>query len=74
MESSIYQASKSARVIIGPEGATNFSIVKSANGGAVLIDADIRRIEEVEEALKPLFSSVVEEIRRSGFVDQLYKK
>jgi hypothetical protein len=40
----------------------------------VLIDADIRRIEEVEEALKPLFSSVVEEIRRSGFVDQLYKK
>src|SRR5512145_3374558 len=52
MESTIHQLGKSAYVIIGPEGATNFSIVKGAGGGAVLIDADIRRIDEVEEALK----------------------
>jgi cyclase len=51
MESTIRQLSKSAYVILGPEGATNFSIVKSSNGAAVLIDADIRRIAEVEEAL-----------------------
>ena len=52
MESTIYQAGKSAYVIIGPEGATNFSIVKGGGGAAVLIDVDIRRIDEVEEALK----------------------
>ena len=52
MESTIHQLGKSAYVIIGPEGATNFSIVKGAGGSAVLIDADIRRIDEVEEALK----------------------
>ena len=52
MESTIHPAGKSAYVIVGPEGATNFSIVKGAGGGAVLIDADIRRIDEVEEALK----------------------
>ncbi len=60
MESSLYQASKSAYVIIGPEGATNFSIVKGANGGAVLIDADIRRIDEVKEALRLTGCSKVE--------------
>ena len=43
MESTIHQAGKSAYVIIGPEGATNFSIVKGAGGGAILVDADIRR-------------------------------
>ena len=52
MESTIHQAGKSAFVIIGPEGATNFSIIKGAGGAAALIDADIRRIDEVEEALK----------------------
>ena len=52
MESTIHQAGKSAYVIIGPEGATNFSILKGGGGAAILIDADIRRIDEVEEALK----------------------
>jgi glyoxylase-like metal-dependent hydrolase (beta-lactamase superfamily II) len=52
MESTIRQASKSAYVVVGPEGATNFSIVKGPNGAAILVDADIRRIDEVEEALK----------------------
>ena len=52
MEYTIHQTGKSAYVIVGPEGATNFSIVKSNSGAAVLVDADIRRIDQVEEALK----------------------
>src|SRR6266545_4914402 len=52
MESTIRQVSKSAFIIIGPEGATNFTIIKGAYGGAVLIDGDIRRIDEIEEALQ----------------------
>jgi NitT/TauT family transport system substrate-binding protein len=39
-------------VVIGPEGATNFAIIKGTGGAAVLVDADIRRIDEIEEALK----------------------
>ncbi len=52
MESTIRQLSKSFYAVIGPEGATNFSIVKGSDGSAVLVDADIRRIDEVEEALR----------------------
>ena len=52
MESTIRQISRSAFAIIGPEGATNFTIIKAADGSAALIDADIRRIDEVEEALR----------------------
>ena len=52
MESTIRRIGKSAYAIIGPEGATNFSIVKASDGSAVLVDADIRRIDEVEEALQ----------------------
>jgi glyoxylase-like metal-dependent hydrolase (beta-lactamase superfamily II) len=52
MESKIHRANKSAYVVIGPEGATNFAIVRANDGTAVLIDADIRRIDEVDEALK----------------------
>ncbi|HVO91517.1 MAG TPA: MBL fold metallo-hydrolase [Terriglobales bacterium] len=46
------QVSPSVFAVIGPEGSTNFTIVKSREGGAVLIDADIRRIDEIEEALQ----------------------
>jgi cyclase len=52
MESTIRQISRSAYAVIGPQGATNFSIVKGNDGSAVLVDADIRRIDEVEEALR----------------------
>lgn len=52
MESTIRQISKSVYAVIGPEGATNFTIVKGSDGSAALIDADIRRIDEVEEALR----------------------
>jgi cyclase len=52
MESKIQRLSRSLYVMIGPEGATNFGIVKARDGSAVLIDADIRRLDEIEEALK----------------------
>jgi glyoxylase-like metal-dependent hydrolase (beta-lactamase superfamily II) len=52
MESAIHQISRSAYAVIGPQGATNFSIIKGSDGSAVLVDADIRRIDEVEEALR----------------------
>ncbi len=52
MESKIQRMSRSVYVLSGPEGATNFGIVKANDGSAVLIDADIRRIDEVEEALR----------------------
>jgi cyclase len=38
--------------VIGPEGATNFGIVKGSDNSAALIDADIRRIDEIAEALQ----------------------
>src|SRR4249920_954552 len=52
MESTIRQVSKSVFAVIGPEGATNFTIIKASDGSAALIDADIRRIDEVKEALR----------------------
>lgn len=52
MDSKIHQASKSVYVVIGPEGATNFSIIKAVDSSAVLVDADIRRIDEIEESLR----------------------
>ena len=52
MEYTIHQAGKSAYVIVGPKDATNFTIVKDTSGAADLVDADIRRIDRVEEALK----------------------
>jgi glyoxylase-like metal-dependent hydrolase (beta-lactamase superfamily II) len=52
MESTVRQVSDSAYVIVGPEGATNFSVVKGSDNSAILIDADIRRIDEVEEVLR----------------------
>jgi glyoxylase-like metal-dependent hydrolase (beta-lactamase superfamily II) len=52
MESTVQQISRSAYAVIGPEGATNFGIVKGSDGSAIVIDADIRRIDEVEEALR----------------------
>jgi len=60
MESTILRASKSTYIVVGPEGATNFAIVKGTNGAAVLVDGDIRRIDEVEEALKLTGCSGVE--------------
>lgn len=52
MQSTLHRASQSAYALIGPEGSTNFGIIKARDSSAVLIDADIRRIDEIEEALQ----------------------
>jgi glyoxylase-like metal-dependent hydrolase (beta-lactamase superfamily II) len=52
MESAIKQISRSLYAVIGPEGSTNFAIIKGSDNSAALIDADIRRIDEIEEALQ----------------------
>jgi cyclase len=48
----INQVGKSAYAVIGAQGATNFGILKGNDASAILIDADIRRIDEVETALQ----------------------
>ena len=52
MESRINQISRSVYAVIGPEGSTNFGIVKGKDNSAAVIDADIRRIDEIEEVLQ----------------------
>lgn len=59
MESSIERISRSVYAVIGPEGATNFSIIKGSDNSAIVIDADIRRIDEIEEALSSVGCSEV---------------
>jgi len=60
MESELKQVSESVFALIGPQGGTNFTIIKNRAGHAVLIDADIRRIDEIEEALQLAGCSRVE--------------
>jgi len=38
--------------IVGADGATNFGIVRGKDASALLIDSDIRRMDEIDEALK----------------------
>lgn len=52
MDVRLERLSKAAFAVIGEDGATNFGIVRGEDGSALLIDADIRRIDEIEEALK----------------------
>jgi glyoxylase-like metal-dependent hydrolase (beta-lactamase superfamily II) len=52
MEIRLQQLGKRAFAVIGDDGNTNFGIVRGDDGSALLIDADIRRMDEIEEALK----------------------
>lgn len=60
MESELKQVSGSVFALIGPQGATNFTMIKNRAGHAVVIDADIRRVDEIEEALQLAGCSRVE--------------
>lgn len=60
MESELKQVSGSVFALIGPHGATNFTVIKNRAGRAILIDADIRRIDQIEEALQLAGCSRVE--------------
>lgn len=48
----LYKLSDRAFAIVGDDGLTNFGIVKGDDGSALLIDGDIRRMDEIEEALQ----------------------
>ena len=52
MEIRMQQLAKRAFAIIGDDGNTNFGIVRGDDGSALLIDADIRRMDEIDEGLK----------------------
>src|SRR3990172_10387303 len=52
MDVKLERLGKAAFAVIGQDGATNFGIVRGEDGAALLIDADIRRIDEIEEALR----------------------
>jgi cyclase len=47
----IHQLNDSVFAVIGIDGATNFGIIKGSDDSAVLIDADIRRMDEIDDAL-----------------------
>jgi len=48
----VCQLQKSVFAVVGADGATNFGIVRGEDGSALLIDADIRRMDEIEDALE----------------------
>ena len=48
----IHQLKDSVFAVIGIDGATNFGIIKGIDDSAVLIDADIRRMDEIHDALE----------------------
>jgi cyclase len=48
----IHQLKESVFAVIGVDGATNFGIIKGSDDSAVLIDADIRRMDEIDDALE----------------------
>ena len=52
MDVSLERLGRAAFAIVGEDGATNFGIVRGGDGSALLIDADIRRIDEIEGALR----------------------
>jgi cyclase len=48
----VHQLTDSVFAAIGVDGATNFGIIKGNDDSAVLIDADIRRMDEIDDALR----------------------
>ena len=48
----VYVMREAIFAVLGAEGDTNFGIVRGKDGSALLIDADIRRMDEIDDALK----------------------
>ena len=48
----LQQLAESVFAVIGDDGATNFGIIKGKDASAILIDADIRRMDEIEDAFQ----------------------
>ena len=55
----IHQLKESVFALIGVDGATNFGIIKRTDGSAVVIDTDIRRMDEIDDALKSISRKAV---------------
>lgn len=51
-DASLYKLGNNAFAVIGEDGLTNFGIVKGTDGSALLIDGDIRRMDEIDDALQ----------------------
>ncbi len=51
-EANLYKFSDSVFAVIGEDGLTNFGIVKGMDDSALLIDGDIRRMDEIDDALQ----------------------
>jgi len=47
----VQQLKESVFAVVGDDGLTNFGIIKGTDSSAVLIDADIRRMDEIDDAL-----------------------
>jgi cyclase len=50
-KANLQKLNDSAFTIVGAAGLTNFGIVKGSDASALLIDADIRRIDEIDDGL-----------------------
>ncbi len=50
-KANLQKLNDTAFTIVGADGLTNFGIVKGSDGSALLIDADIRRIDEIDDGL-----------------------
>ena len=48
----IHQLRESVFAVIGDDGATNFGLIKGEDNSAVLIDGDIRRMDEIDDTLR----------------------
>ena len=52
VSATLHQLKDSVFAVIGDDGATNFGIVKGSDDSAILIDSDIRRMDEINDALR----------------------
>jgi cyclase len=52
VSATIHQLKESVFAVIGDDGATNFGIIKGGDDSAILIDSDIRRMDEIDDALQ----------------------
>lgn len=55
----VQRLNESVFAVIGVNGTTNFRSIKGTDGSAVFIDADIRRMDEIDDALKSISRKAV---------------
>jgi len=50
----VQKLKESIIAVISADGLTNFGSIKGTDGSAVSIDAEIRRMDEIDDALKSI--------------------